>query len=148
MKIDELKKIFESGKSVIVKMNEKIYDFVEDSFDTNMIGKLIGINKEDDFYCLTIDMNGYEKHNRSVAVHDWHDKEGKRVLCWLDTKFYPSNGIETIYVTNSELPFHVENYNFLFDNYLKSNHKGSYTDFLENLIMEMREQAAEERNNY
>lgn len=149
MKIEEFIKLCKNKKPII-KMKGNIYEYAEESFDPEMIGKVIDVYMEDDdSYCLLVDMNGYEKHNKLVAVHNWEDDKGEFTLSWFDTKYYPKNGIEALYVPlNHNVPFEIINPSYLFSNYLKDKSNKTYVEFLEDIILDLRDEIKELRNNY
>lgn len=150
MKIKDFVKLCNSGINPVIKMNKNICDYAEDSFDPEMIGKVVDVKIEyEDSYCLLIDMNGYEKHNKSVASYDWFDEEGIAKVTWFDTKYYPKDGVEPLYLPfDGDIPFEIINQNYLFSNYLKSGSDKTYVEFLENLVMELRDEIEEARQNY
>lgn len=148
MNIKEFVELCRSGKQPIIKMNENIHEYAEESFDPQMMGKVVNVGMEyDDSYRLLIDMNEYEKHNKSVAQYDWRDDKGELTLSWFDTKYYPEDGIEALYIPlKGKAPFEVVNENYLFSNYLKSNYD-SYVEFLEDTVQELKEQNEELRGS-
>lgn len=156
MNTKDFYELCKSGKTPTIKMSENIYEFAEESFDSKMMGKVINVDMEyDDSYRLLVDMNGYEKHNKSVAQYDWRDDKGELTLSWFDTKYYPENGIEALYVPlEAEIPFEIISDNSLFSAYLKSDKDISYLDWLESYVEWMEGKmtsgtiAREEFNNY
>lgn len=149
MDIKDFVKLYNSGEKLVIKMKDNIYEHAEESFDPEMMGRVIDVRKEyDDGYRLLVDMNGYEKHNKSVAQYDWRDSKGELTLSWFDTKYYPKDGIEALHIPlEGEAPFEVVNH-YLFSNYLKSKTDETYVEFLENVIFELRDEIKELRNNY
>lgn len=136
MEMKEFYELCKSGVTPLIKMKNNIHDFLEESFDPGMIGRVIDVSVEyEDSYRLLIDMNGHEKHNKSVAVYNWRDDKGELTKSWFDTKYYPEDGIEAAYFPmTGETPFEVVRENSLFASYLKNGEDKSYVEWLEDYI--------------
>lgn len=142
MNMNKLYELVLEGKKPIIKFNNNVHEWIEDSVDPMMIGKIAGasIDHEDSIRFL-IDLNPFEEYNRSVAHHDWRDKEGNCVLTWFDTSFYPKDGIESIY-----LPIYEETENVfdfieegsLLNEYAKTSQEISFVTWLENEVKQLR----------
>lgn len=130
----------EGGKEPIVKFTEDICDFGDESFDPGMIGKIVGATKEsENTYQFRVDLNDYVEHNKSVASNDWIDGNGKPTLTWFETKFYPQDGIEVMYLPiDREAPVEFIEKNSLFNEFITSNSKMNYTQWLEQELINLR----------
>jgi hypothetical protein len=143
MKIKELKKLVQEGKRPVIKIKEEAQDYLMENFDNEMIGKVIGIDTEFEFddktYGFIVDMNNYEKHNRSVAQRVWSDGRGGHSHTWFESGHYPKDGIETIYFPfELELPFEILEENGLMNEYINENLEITYLEWLENKVLESR----------
>lgn len=129
------KKIIEflnSGKKITIKVKENIYDFFDESLDPKMLAKIHHAIEEDGSLKVVLDLNGFEEHNKSVARHDWYIDSEDRMGIWLETKYYPQDGLETIYLPmEGELPFELVLEDSILSDYVKSGTTDSYIQFLE-----------------
>lgn len=140
MKANELLELIKSGSRPVIKITEKTFDYIEDSFDVKMMGRIVGATIEYDAVRFLVDMNDFDAHNRSVAEYNWFDKDGKATLTWFDTIFYPKDGKEVIYIPpDAEIPFEFVEDNTLLNEYIQSNSDSNYTHWLEKLVLELRE---------
>ncbi|MCY7900531.1 hypothetical protein [Bacillus inaquosorum] len=142
MKMIKLYELVSEGKKPIIKFNDNVYEWIEESVDTMMMGKIIGASIEyEDSVRFLIDLNPFEAYNRSVARHDWRDDEGNCVLTWFDTSFYPKNGIEAIYLPineKTEIVFDFTEEDSLLNEYAKITQEISYVEWLENEVKQLR----------
>lgn len=149
MKMIDFYEMCRQGKKPLIKMGNNIHDYLEESFDPGMIGRVIDVSIEHgDSYRLLIDMNGHETHNKSVALYDWRDEAGNLTKSWFDTKYYPEDGIDSAYFPlDMEIPFEVISENSLFSRYLESGEDVSYINWLENSIERMEAEKTNENFN-
>lgn len=140
MKSNELFQLVRDGKHPIVKFTKDIYEYVEESVDPHMMGKIVQATQEyEDSYRFLLDLNGFEEHNKSVASRDWRDSSGEPKLTWFETSFYPKDGIEAVYLPiNIELPLEIIEDNSLLSEYLSSQSTFSYVEWLEEQIKILR----------
>ncbi|MGG1453429.1 hypothetical protein ABE325_21205 [Bacillus licheniformis] len=142
MKAIKLYELVLEGKKPIIKFNDNVYDWIEESVDAMMMGKIVGASIEyEDSIRFLIDLNHFEAYNRSVAHHDWKDDEGKSVLTWFDTPFYPKNGIEAIYLPINGITENVFDFieeDSLLNEYAKNTQEISYVEWLENEVKHLR----------
>ncbi|WP_143261059.1 hypothetical protein [Bacillus paralicheniformis] len=142
MKTIKLYELVLEGKKPIIKFNDNVYDWIEESVDAMMMGKIVGASIEyEDSVRFLIDLNPFETYNRSVAHHDWRDEEGNCVLTWFDTPFYPKNGIEAIYLPineKTEIAFDLIEEGSLLNEYAKNSQEISYVEWLENEVKRLR----------
>lgn len=135
--------ICKEGKTPLIKMGENVYEYSEESFDPKMMGKVLNVSIDhEDSYRILVDMNGFEAHNKAVAPYDWKDEKGELTKCWLDTKWYPEDGIEALYLPlDGEVPFEIVEDNSLFVSYLNSKSNVGYVEWLESLVKKLELQA-------
>ena len=133
MNYTQIVSLLNTGKSVIVKATEDVYEWLEDSMDPGMMSKIISIEFDDkDLIKVKFDLNGFEAHNKAVAKLDWNDENGNATKTWFETTFYPKNGIETAwFAENQPLPFELVVENKAFEDYLKTDMSKTYVQFLE-----------------
>lgn len=97
-----LKKMLDDGQRITVKCTSKIEELdIDECPDTDMMATIIHIGPDPDdkdSICCVLNVSGYENHNKTVAKHNWMDEHGQPTLTWFDTKWYPKDGICTIYV--------------------------------------------------
>lgn len=134
--------LYNSVKDVykpVIKFNDNVYYYTEDSVDQKMIARIKTMCIEDqESYKVVFDLNGYENHNKSVALVDWKDENGELTLTWFETKWYPNNGIITFYVgNNDECPFEIVEENSLFGEYVSLNLNISYIEWLESKVIKL-----------
>ncbi|PLS18892.1 hypothetical protein CVD28_00385 [Bacillus sp. M6-12] len=136
MLVKELYELVKSGKHPIVKFNEKTHEFIEESLDPQMMGKIIGVTQEyEDSYRFRLDMNGFEAHNQSVAQQDWRDKEGVPCLTWFEVGRYPADGIEAVYLpVDAKAPLEIVEEDSLFGEYISEKSDKSYVEWLEEMV--------------
>lgn len=141
MKSKELYELVRQGKEPVIKFNKGVYGYCDDSFDPLMVGKIIDVSIEfEDSYRFLVDMNDYEAYNRSVAPMEWKDKNGEATLTWFDTKYYPEDGIEAMYLPSSDIFDTKEVFDFieentLFQEYVDSKSDISYVEWLESELI-------------
>ncbi|CAI8768527.1 hypothetical protein CHCC14809_2318 [Bacillus licheniformis] len=141
MKTIKLYELVSEGKKPIIKFNDNVYEWIEESVDPMMMGKIIGASIEYNEIKFLLDLNPFESYNRSVARHDWRDDEGHSVLSWFDTSFYPKNGIAAIYLPISEeteIAFDFIEEDSLLNEYAKVPQEISYVEWLENEVKQLR----------
>ncbi|CDH95480.1 hypothetical protein CHR37_05405 [Bacillus velezensis] len=141
MKTIKLYELVLEGKKPIIKFNDNVYEWIEESVDPMMMGKIVGASIEHDEIKFLLDLNPFEAYNRSVARHDWRDDEGNCVLTWFDTSFYPKNGIEAIYLPineRTEIAFDFTEEDSLLNEYAKVPPEISYVEWLENEVKQLR----------
>ena len=147
MRILDIKSVVEQGKDVVIQFKENIHNYVEESVDANMIGKIVGVSEEyldDNFLTLHINLNDYKTHNQSVAKRDWFDAKGNPTLTWFDSGMYPKDGIVQI-VFDKDLDL-SKVITFVDDNSLLSEYHATqpqigYVDWLENMVRHLRKKA-------
>lgn len=108
-----------------------------------MIAKIVGASQEyEEEVRFLIDLNDYEAYNRSVATHNWRNSEGECVLTWFDTRYYPEDGIDAIYLPideNTDIVFDFVDESSLLNEYIeKQNIDISYIEWLEKEILNLR----------
>lgn len=143
MKIKDFYEMCRQGKTPLIKMKDNIHDYLEESFDPQMIGRVINVSIEyEDSYRLLIDLNGHEEYNKSIALYDWKDDKGELTKSWFDTPYYPEDGIDSAYFPmDIDIPFEVISENSIFSRYLESKEGESYIDWLENRVKDLEEEA-------
>ncbi|MEA1004969.1 hypothetical protein U6X16_04550 [Bacillus velezensis] len=141
MKTIKLYELVLQGKKPIIKFNDNVYEWIEESVDPMIMGKIIGVSIEYDEIKFLLDLNPFESYNRSVARHDWRDDEGNNVLSWFETSFYPKNGIVAIYLPideKTEIAFDFIEQDSLLNEYAKNTQDMSYVEWLENEVKQLR----------
>lgn len=103
MKNKDFYNVCKKGRKPLIKMNENIHEFAKESFDPGMMGRVVEVNIEcENNYRLLIDMNGYEGYNHSVAIKSWKEGLSENKVGWLDTPYYPRDGLKILYVPKDE----------------------------------------------
>lgn len=140
MKVEQFVELVREGVHPIVKCTTQISEVCEESLDPFMMGKIIGVSQEyEDSYRFLMDLNGYEKHNESVAKRNWFNKDNEPKLTWMETNFYPEDGIEAVYIRiNTEIPFEIIEQDSLFAEYISISSEKSYIKWLETTVKELR----------
>lgn len=140
MKAEELFELVKQGLHPIVRCTPEISELCEESLDPLMMGKIIGVSQEyDDSYRFLMDLKGFESHNESVAVKTWFDDKNEPKLSWMETSFYPEDGIETVYLPlNVTIPFEFIEADSLLAEYVSTGSKTSYVEWLETTVKELR----------
>lgn len=153
MKVIDLKAIVEQGKKPVIQFEKEIYNYIEDSVDSKMIGKIIATTDEYlDENCLTlhVDLNGHEAHNKSVAKRDWYDSNSKPTLTWFDSGMYPKNGIVELVLDkdlDTEKIFKFLEDNHLMQEFLSTQEQSSYMEWLEGMVSTLRNQNLRKEDN-
>jgi hypothetical protein len=108
-------------KNVKLKNDQSIID--SEGPDPGMIGDIISCywNKNYDCYVIELDYEPYIEYNKSIASHDWYDKNSDPTLTWFETKYYNKDGKNKIFFSDEfnklenifELP-QIENQLFTF----------------------------------
>lgn len=128
-------KIFEflkSGKKITVKAKDNVYDFFDESLDPKMLARIHHATEEDGLLKLVLDLSGFEAHNKSVAKPDWYIGSEDRMGIWMETKHYPQDGLEIVYLPiEGELPFELVIDDSILKDYVDSGTTDSYIEFLE-----------------
>lgn len=134
--IKDFYKLCKSGVTPMIKMRDSICDYEEDSFDPLMTGVVIDVSVAyNDSYRVLVDLKGFEEYNRSIALYNWRDNNKELTKCWLDTEYYPKDGLQSIYLPfDIEAPFEVISDNTLFADYLKSECSVGYVEWLESHV--------------
>lgn len=140
MKVEQLVELVKQGVNPIVKCTTQINEICEESLDPFMMGKIIGVSQQyDDSYRFLMDLKGFESHNESVAKRDWFNKDNEPKLTWMETSFYPEDGIEAVYIPlNTEIPFEIIEQDSLLAEYLSIGSEKSYIEWLETTVKELR----------
>lgn len=134
MKAKEFYDLCKSGVNPLVKMSDNIEDFSFDALDPGFIGQVIEINPDGEgSYRILLDFSNHEEHNRSVALYVWKGAGDEFNKCWMDTQWYPKDGIDSLYIPmGGEVPFEiVSSENELFNEYLSNKNGLTYTNWLE-----------------
>lgn len=146
MKVIDLKEIVGQGKKPLIQFEKGIYNHIEDSVDSKMIGKIIATTGEYlDENCLTlhVDLNGHEAHNKSVAKRDWYDANSKPILTWFDSGMYPKNGIVELVLDkdlDTEKVFKFIEENNLLQEFISTQEQSGYVEWLESMVVSLRSQ--------
>jgi hypothetical protein len=80
-----------NGRIKNVKLTENFYEFDDVSADPGMICDIIGCypSKYDvGNSVILMDFEPYIDYNKSIASHDWRDKNSNSVLTWFETSYY------------------------------------------------------------
>lgn len=136
-----------NGKKPIVKFTKDSYDYIEESVDPHMMCRIIGAEIEyvDSIRCH-IDLNGFEEYNKSVASRDWRDENGEPRLTWFETSHYPKDGFTEIYLPLKEiLPLEIVEEHSLLSEYVLTNCKKTYPEWLEEQVLHLRSKLEESR---
>lgn len=139
MKIKDFYKLCLNGQSPVIQMGDNIGEYLEESFDPKMIGRVISASVQyGDSYVFKVDMNRFEDYNKTVAGYDWIDNNGEPTLNWFESGYYPENGIKEIYFPmDIDCPFEIMSENKWFNQYLQEGYKGSYIEWLEGKLEEL-----------
>lgn len=140
MEIKELVGVIGEGMNPVIKATKLIEEYCEESLDPFMVGRAVDARiVDEDSYRILLDMNGYEAHNRAVAQFNWLDSDRNPTLSWMETEYYPSNGIASIYLPlEGESPFEIEEENSLLNEYISGDREKSYIEWLEETILQLR----------
>lgn len=123
-----------------------------DCYDIGMVCKVIGITETDfddteevTVYGVLTEFTGFEELNKSIAQPRWYDSYGQPTLKWHETKSYPKNGKEMVYMQISHsdkqsssgdmFEFVAPLSQELFEEYLADATEMSYVSWLEAQII-------------
>lgn len=67
-------------------------------FGPSMMAKIHGVNFIDGGISITLNFQEFHEHNRKVATPCFFDDEGNPSLTWQESKVYPLNHMETVWV--------------------------------------------------
>jgi hypothetical protein len=153
MKTRDLMKMLDEGIQPVIKFTQKIQDI--DGPDPEMMGKVIGYrdeeswdeNRNDVTIFFDIELTGFETFNKTKAKANWYNDKGVPNLTWFESGMYPKNGIESIcvmLVENSEESnldyFEIVELSEYFKEYQVSDFKGTYAQFLEKKLDDLKNQ--------
>lgn len=139
MNSKELFNIVKSGKKPEIRFTEDPELYLEESVDPEMMGRVIKASVDEDCLVFRIDLNPYQEHNQSVGKPNWYNQEGEAVLTYLESNFYPKDGVEVLYLPlDAEVPIELIEPNSLVGEYLQGDKEDSYVKWLENQILEYR----------
>ena len=142
LKVEDLYLNIKEGKRPIIKFNEGVYQWLVDSADPLMTARILNAEITDkELIKFSIDFKEFESYNRSVATFDWRDKEGKYTLTWFDSGYYPKDGKDDLYLPKNlkvDEVFEFIKDTTLFNEYLLTNKKTSYLEWLEDELLALR----------
>ena len=74
--------------------------------------KDVRLNTADDdpnyaVYEIFFDFSKYEEYNKSKMIPNFYDQDGKARLYWHETRMYPSNCVESLYISGLDTLFNV-----------------------------------------
>lgn len=139
MKATEYIEIMKTGKRPIVRFTNKTED-IEADVDEGMLARAISATNEGDGTTKVVfEVKEFESINIPLMKPNYYDKDGKPTLRWIDTNFYPKNGLEFFYIeTDGEIPFELIDNNVAFEDYLNSGTNLGYTQWLEEQYIAMK----------
>jgi len=71
----------------------------EIDFDAGMMGQIVSVTSDsDDVIRLLVDFSNYVEYNKGFEQANYYDEKGEPTLKWSETKGYPKNFRETIYL--------------------------------------------------
>ena len=84
---------------------------LETGFEPGMMGVICQVDLEDeDVVLLTVDFSKFEAHNKGFMTPNYYDDAHSPKLKWCETKYYPENKREDIYLTLGDPPKGSPNY--------------------------------------
>jgi len=114
MLVKDFCKLIKQGFVPTIRFKKEFEHYASEiTADVNMVCKVIntvpapfGYNDGD--IRFEFDFNEFEMCNRMVAKLKWRDKNGNLALTWMDTLYYPEDGIDVMYLPeDAEIPFEV-----------------------------------------
>lgn len=92
----------QSGIHPVVEFGEGI-EAQEGYLDPRMRGRIISVLEDrDDFAIFTVDLNGFEAHNKPLEQPNYYDRNGNPGLTATEANKLPKGGIEKLYLSFTE----------------------------------------------
>jgi hypothetical protein len=126
------------GKNPVVRFT-KMIDTFECEVDEGMLARAVSVRDEGDGTAKVVfEVKEFEEINIPFMKPNYYDKDGNPTLRWIDTNFYPKDGIEKFYIeTDGETPFEVIEDNVALNDYRNSGSNLSYIQWLEEQYLKL-----------
>lgn len=100
-------KLHETGKPIPIRFYNMAKSVLEE-FDSNFVADITSISGEKNgMYQLYLNWSEYTDHNRKISLPTFYDANSKPTLTFFETKHYPANHCDSIYLDEAEFQNHV-----------------------------------------